>query len=101
MRIEHHQPRLVPPLVPPQDSSNEWSTRTRSFGSRASTRASFAVRRKLNAYNGFHSNNNTPRRPQIGAPSDFRHIDHAMPRRKEVFRPLELSIYMPENQLSP
>ena len=104
MRIEHHQPRLVPPLVPPQeDSSQEWSTRTRSFGSRASTRASFAVRRKLNAYNGFHSNNNTPspRRPRIGAPSDFRHIDHAMPRRKEVFRPLELSIYMPENQLSP
>ena len=102
MRIEHHQPRLVPPLVPPQeDSSQEWSTRTRSFGSRASTRASFAMRRKLNAYNGFHSNNNTPRRPRIGAPSDFRHIDHAMPRRKEVFRPLELSIYMPENQLSP
>ncbi|KAE9363064.1 hypothetical protein N431DRAFT_564699 [Stipitochalara longipes BDJ] len=103
MRIEHHQPRLVPaPLPLPQEEvSGEWSARTRSFGSRASSRASFAVKRKLNAYNGFHSSNNTPRRPRIGAPTDFRHIDHAMPRRKEVFRPLELSIYMPENQLSP
>lgn len=103
MRIEHHQPRLVPPPLPvPQDEANsQWVTRTKSFGSRASTRASFAMRRKLNAYNGFHSSNNTPRRPRIGAPSDFRHVDHAMPRRKEVFRPLELSIYMPENQLSP
>jgi hypothetical protein len=102
MRIEHHQPRLVPsPLPVPQDeASQEWANRTRSFGSRASTRASFALKRKLNAYNGFYSNN-TPRRPQIGAPSDFRHVDHAIPRRKEVFRPLELSIYMPENQLSP
>jgi hypothetical protein len=103
MRIEHHQPRLVPaPLPVPQDeASSEWATRTRSFGSRASTRASFALRRKLNAYNGFHSNNTPPRRPVIGAPSDFRHVDHAMPQRKPAFRPLELSIYMPENQLSP
>jgi hypothetical protein len=102
MRIEHHQPRLVPPPlpVPHEEENREWMTRTRSFGSRASTRASFAMRRKLNAYNGFHTNS-TPRRPRIGAPSDFRHLDHAMPRRTEVFRPLELSIYMPENQLSP
>lgn len=72
-------------------------SRSKSFASRASSRGSFSVRRKLNAYNG-------PRRPrmEIGPPSDFRHLENAMPsRRNEGFRPLELSIYMPQNQLSP
>jgi hypothetical protein len=103
MRIEHHQPRLVPPPVPepqerPSTRSREWVERSKSVASRAASRGSFSVRRKLNAYNGIQ-----PRRPrmQIGAPSDFRHVDHALPRRAETFRPLELSIYMPENQLSP
>lgn len=55
------------------------------------------MRRRLNAYNGYQ-----PRRPQISAPMDFRHVDHApFAGRKQNFRPLELSIYMPENQLSP
>lgn len=100
MRIEHDQPRLIPPPVPePEERGREWVTRTKSFASRASSRGSFAVRRKLNAYNG-------PRdqRPRIGAPTDFRHVDSPVPRvprRAEGFRPLELSIYMSENQLSP
>lgn len=98
MTILHHQPRLVPPPIPePQDSrslSHEWITRTKSFASRASIRGSFSVRRKLNAYNG-------PRRPHISAPTDFRHVENALPRRIDRFRPLELSIYMPDNQLSP
>jgi len=109
MRIEHHQPRLVPPPIPePQEDGvrgREWVVRTKSFASRASSRGSFAVRRKLNAYNGFHSHHshhNTPRRPRIGAPTDFRQVGGtSMTRRTEVFRPLELSIYMPEHQLSP
>jgi len=100
MRIEHYQQHLVPSPVPvPQDrpstGGKEWASRSRSFANRASSRGSFAVRRQMNAYNGYQ------RRPQIGAPSNFRHIDHALPRRNESFRPLELSIYMPENQLSP
>jgi hypothetical protein len=99
MRIEHQQPRLVPPPIPepqerPSTRSREWVARSKSFASHASSRGSFSVRRKLNAYNG-------PRRPRIGAPSDFRHVENSMPRRTERFRPLELSIYMPENQLSP
>jgi hypothetical protein len=98
MTILHHQPRLVPPPVPePQDSrssSHEWMSRTKTFASRASVRGSFSVRRKLNAYNG-------SRRPHIGAPTDFRHVQNALPRRADRFRPLELSIYMPDNQLSP
>ncbi|KAH6716846.1 hypothetical protein BKA61DRAFT_600563 [Leptodontidium sp. MPI-SDFR-AT-0119] len=102
MRIEHHQPRLVPPPIPepqerPSTRGREWATRTKSFASRASSRGSFSVRRKLNAYNG-------PRRPRIGHPSNFQHLENATTRRapgQERFRPLELSIYMPENQLSP
>lgn len=89
MRILHdQQPHLIPPpILEPQQQ--QW-TRTKSV----SSRVSFSVRRKLNAYNG-------PRRPHISAPTNFRHVEMAMPRRTERFRPLELSIYMPENQLSP
>lgn len=100
MKIEHHQPRLIPePLFEPQERpwtrGAELYDRTRSFASRASSRGSFSVRRKLNAYNG-------PRRPRIGKPTEFRHVERAVPRRVDGgFRPLELSIYMPENQLSP
>ena len=58
------------------------------------------MRRKINAYNG-------PRRPRmaIGAPTDFQHLNATPPSRRREgsggFRPLELSIYMPQNQLSP
>ncbi|KAH8653934.1 hypothetical protein BGZ60DRAFT_435784 [Tricladium varicosporioides] len=100
MRIEHHQPRLVPGLVlepqeRPTTRGREWVEKTRDYAARASSRGSFSVRRRLNAYNG-------PRRQrlQIGAPSDFRHVEYAGPRRTGGFRPLELSIYT-EQQLSP
>jgi hypothetical protein len=98
MRIEHHQPRLVPPPIP--ESQERPLTRGQELISRSksiSSRASFSVRRKVNAYNG-------PRRTRgitISHPTDFRHVENSMPRRREAFRPLELSIYMPENQLSP
>ena len=100
MRIEHHQPRLVPSPIPepqerPTTRGREWVTRSKSFANRTSSRGSFAVRRQLNAYNGYQ------RRPHIGPPSNFRHLEHALPKQREIFRPLELSIYMPENQLSP
>src|SRR5436309_14492440 len=98
MTILHHQPTLIPPPIPEtqhsRSSSYEWMSRTRSFASRASTRGSFSVRRKLNAYN-------EPRRPQIGAPTDFRHVENALPRGTFRFRPLELIIYMPKHRLSP
>lgn len=96
-RIEDHQPRLVSRPVPePQLEvrGREWVERTKSYASRASSRGSFSVRRTLNAYNG-------PRRPRISGPTEFRHVENALPRRTENFRPLELSIYMPQNRLSP
>ncbi|OBT78940.1 hypothetical protein VF21_02868 [Pseudogymnoascus sp. 05NY08] len=108
--IHHHQPQLIPaPSVPlPQSrphtrsSSQEWITRTRSFASRASSRGSYSLKRKLNMYNG---STTSTKRPFISAPSDFRHVQPSpsppphLPRRS--FRPLELSIYLPANQLSP
>lgn len=97
MRIEHHQPGLIAsPVAEPEPRGREWVAKSKDFANRASSRGSFSVRRHLNAYNGYQ-----PRRPQISAPMDFRHVDHALPGRKPTFRPLELSIYMPENHLSP
>ncbi|RFU28560.1 hypothetical protein B7463_g7769, partial [Scytalidium lignicola] len=101
MAISYEQPhRVSPPVAEPQERpisrSREWVARSRSLASRTSTRGNFTVKRTLNAYNG-------PRRPRIGAPSDFRHVGNALPSRREEprFRPLELSIYQPQNQLSP
>jgi hypothetical protein len=102
MRVEHHQPYLVPPPIPepqerPTTRGREWVGKTRAYASRASSRGSFSVRRRLNAYNG-------PRRPRIGAPTDFRHVGQAIKSRNTSgnanFRPLELSIYA-EEPLSP
>lgn len=106
--ILHHQPQLIPPPSVPlpenrphtRSSSQEWITRTRSFASRASSRGSYSLKRKLNMYNG---STTSTKRPLISAPTDFRHVQPSpppyLPRRS--FRPLELSIYLPANQLSP
>ncbi|KAK6585257.1 hypothetical protein PZA11_001984 [Diplocarpon coronariae] len=105
--VVDRQPRPVPPPAPelserPATAGREWVTRTKSMASRASSRGSFAVRRRMNAYNG-------PRRAQIGpprvpSPSDFRHVETAAKRRASWsgnFRPLVLSIHVPANKLSP
>lgn len=98
MLICYDQPQLIPPLKPEicrgrpsTRSSNHpshWLAEGRDLASRASSRASFSVRR------------NRSRRPTIGNPSDFRKTD-TYTRRREQFRPLELSIYLPGNRLSP
>lgn len=116
MTILHdQQPRLVPPPIPEsqyrhpvrasaQSSTHDLLARSREFAARASSRGSFSVRRALNAYNG-------PRKPpiKISAPTNFRHVQNALPQRTEQnvvpsrqrFRPLELSIYIqPQNRLS-
>ncbi|KAI4176158.1 MAG: hypothetical protein LQ343_001202 [Gyalolechia ehrenbergii] len=65
---------------------NPWIAESRSLASRASRRASSTTLRS------------TSRRPTIGAPSEFRRVEfpHA---RTPGFRPLQLSIYLPGNQL--
>ncbi|KAL8676780.1 MAG: hypothetical protein Q9186_006728 [Xanthomendoza sp. 1 TL-2023] len=66
--------------------ASQFLSESRSLASRASRRASSATRRS------------TSRRPTIGAPSDFRRVD--LPRgRTPSFRPLQLSIYLPGNEL--
>ena len=92
------QPQTVPPLKmdvfddrPSTRSSfapSQWLAEGRDLVSRTSTRASFSVR------------SSRSRRPTIGVPSDFRRV-LISDRRREDFRPLELSIYLPGNKLSP
>ncbi|KAL8977535.1 MAG: hypothetical protein Q9205_006682 [Flavoplaca limonia] len=66
--------------------ASQFIAESRNLASRASRRASSATRRS------------TSRRPTIGAPSDFRRVD--LPRgRTPNFRPLQLSIYLPGNEL--
>lgn len=66
--------------------TSQFIAESRNLASRASRRASSATRRS------------TSRRPTIGAPSDFRRVD--LPRgRTPNFRPLQLSIYLPGNEL--
>lgn len=92
------QPQTVPPLGmdvlddrPSTRSSfapSHWLAEGRDLVSRTSTRASFSV------------GSGRSRRPTIGGPSDFRRVVISE-RRRDDFRPLELSIYLPGNRLSP
>jgi hypothetical protein len=106
MVIYHQQqPHLVPPptvapWVEPAANTqsypppvSQWRARSRSLASRASrasSRSSFRIGKRPG----------TAPRPSISGPSDFRRVD-SFQRRGATFRPLELSIYMPENRLSP
>lgn len=93
--ICHEQPRPASALIfdfdnvrPASRASRprEWVAESRSLASRASRRASSATRR------------NVSRRPTIGAPSEFRRVE--LPSgRAPGFRPLQLSIYLPGNEL--
>ncbi|KAI9875010.1 MAG: hypothetical protein M1830_009032 [Pleopsidium flavum] len=76
------------PSTPSSYYPSQWLAEGRDLASRASSRASFSVRRSRS------------RRPTIGTPSDFRRVD-VSEKRREDFRPLELSIYLPGNRLSP
>src|SRR2546421_565666 len=74
--------------------------RSRSIASRVSHHGSIVARA------GRRRADTAPisRRPRISGPSDFRHVDAfttSAPRQTTRFRPLELSIYLPQNQLSP
>ncbi|KAI4159175.1 MAG: hypothetical protein LQ342_006822 [Letrouitia transgressa] len=75
----------LPPATHPQRPSH-WLAETRNFAARASRRASSATRRS------------SSRRPTIGAPSDFRRVELPSDR-VPSFRPLQLSIYLPGNEL--
>jgi len=106
------QPGLTPPpLYAPAGQDARLRKRERaprkSFGSSLSGR-SFSVKKR------FASNASSTRRPQISAPTDFRHLHsesfqfpqlaRQSPQARQrplSFRPLELSIYLSDNGLSP
>ncbi|PQE33259.1 acid phosphatase protein [Rutstroemia sp. NJR-2017a WRK4] len=117
MRIVNGQPKLIsPPTLQkpferpdtataferPTLKPNDWvTTRSRS---RASSRTSFSPKRS------FSSRHQTPARLQISAPYNFQHHvetsyirepPKVVVRPEPKLRPLELSIYLPGNRLSP
>ncbi|MCJ1481983.1 hypothetical protein MMC06_002144 [Schaereria dolodes] len=100
--IIQDQPQLhLPPYLElgeqrPQTSRSyrpsQWFAEGRNIASRGSSKPSILNRRK------------TPHRPCIGKPSDFRRVAHSIDRTGGFrstggFRPLELSIYIPGNEL--
>ncbi|KAI9828257.1 MAG: hypothetical protein M1826_006083 [Phylliscum demangeonii] len=117
MGICYDEPRLIPPPRPdPRTSPSQgqqqhrhqrsasrsstltakWMGRSRSLASRASSIGSILV-----PWTALTSKP-TSRLPAIGLPSDFRRVECDAPRQPELaFRPLELSIYRPQNRLSP
>lgn len=106
------QPRAEPMLARPSTSQSmsrhvsQWVFNSREYAARASSRASIST---LTRPRRSHS------RPSISRPTDFRHYDGtegiqfmvddapAPVRRRRSFRPLELSIYLPNGcgNLSP
>ncbi|CAI6330681.1 unnamed protein product [Periconia digitata] len=109
------QPIASPTIARPPTSSttmsrhlSQWASQSREFATRASSRAS------VHTLSLTRPRKSHPRaRPSIGRPTDFRHtnsvdgiqsmLDEAtIPvRRRRSFRPLELSIYLPDGRLSP
>lgn len=109
--VHDQQPQLVPPprLEAPTERTSTSRTRElvargQKYASRAASRGRFSARRRLNAYNPYSFPRGRPREMCIGAPTDFRHVNTPSPLppvRRTGFRPLELSIYCPDNRLSP
>lgn len=111
-----HQPHpmAVPATTHPLEQASRKKSRNRSF---SSGRSGSAGRKR---FWSSATSSTPPRRLQISAPSDFRHVSSAAPQmldedpmprpprthrdarpRRRSFRPLELSIYVPENHISP
>jgi hypothetical protein len=101
MKICHHQPHLVPPMKlvfyddmpatpqpPPPSQLSQLVAQGRNLASRASGRASLSVRKKPSS------------RPSISGPIPIQSADDLPFRRRNQYRPLELSIYLPDNRLS-
>ncbi|ETN42507.1 uncharacterized protein HMPREF1541_01664 [Cyphellophora europaea CBS 101466] len=98
MEVMYQQPHLVPPMkmtiwdemppTPPPSMPTKWMSHGRDLASRASERASQTFRR------------HTPLRPSISSPMPVVVPRNASPIRRRSYRPLELSIYLPNNRLS-
>ncbi|KAF2837225.1 hypothetical protein M501DRAFT_1018135, partial [Patellaria atrata CBS 101060] len=108
--ICYEQPQTVEPLRNPPPSTrpitshsmahfSHWMENGLDFASRASTRISMSSSRR--PWTSHSRASHSRGRPSIGAPMDFRKVEE-IPRRRRSFRPLELSIYVPNGiHLSP
>ncbi|KAM7203506.1 hypothetical protein V8F33_002126 [Rhypophila sp. PSN 637] len=109
IHVLHDQPVFIPPpSAEPLWTSEQTYEKTferergRSFGQRPASQNSHRSRRR------WLSRSSSSRKPQISNPSNFRHLQSdsfqypaAQPRPRPVsFRPLQLSIYQPDNRLS-
>lgn len=98
MEVLYQQPHLVPPMkmtiwdemppTPPPSMPTRLMSQGRDLASRASERASFSIRHR------------SPPRPSISTPMPVAVPADHIPLRRRSFRPLELSIYLPNNRLS-
>lgn len=108
------QPRSTPPPVLPAFGSEKKMARGYSEEQAPRMRAKGYGRGLFSARRRLWNRSSSTRRPQISAPSNFRHIhsesfqfpqrSHQSPQprgRPSSFRPIELSIYMPTRRLSP
>lgn len=96
--VTYQQPHLIAPMkltvwdemppTPPPSVTTRFFTQSKSLATKASERASFSVRRR------------TPNRPSISSPMPAVIPADARTVRRRSFRPLELSIYLPNNRLS-
>lgn len=76
------------PPTPPPSVTTRFFSQGRTLATKASERASFSVKRR------------TAPRPSISSPMPAIIAADARPVRRRSFRPLELSIYLPNNRLS-
>ncbi|KAH8884760.1 hypothetical protein GQ53DRAFT_377481 [Thozetella sp. PMI_491] len=106
---DHHPPALAaPPAAHLWPQERQYGRRQE--GGRAGSRKISASRGAVAGRKGWFSSSSS-RRPQISAPSDFRHlhsgayqfspVEPVRRLRPTSFRPLELSLYLPENEVSP
>lgn len=100
--------RDQPAPEPPPSAEQLWPSERGYFQERAARKRSMSGGSRFSVRRRFMSNASS-RRPQISAPTNFRHLysesfqfPSPQPRQRPVsFRPIELSIYAPNNQLSP
>ncbi|CAJ2513657.1 Uu.00g017760.m01.CDS01 [Anthostomella pinea] len=99
---------MVAPMRLTMGAAPEWERAPRKRRGSGSGWSGFSARRRLLP----SKPSSSPRRPQISAPSNFRHLysdsfrfpDDGLSQlrpRPRSFHPLELSIYIPDEQLSP
>ena len=107
MAICHQQPHLVPPMrlvvydeLPSPGNIKDPSRASRLMfeGKNLASRTSYRAMKAISGPRSSWRQTQSRHKPSISGPSDFIHVNNPS-RHVERFRPLELSIYLPGNQL--